>query len=449
MPDPDGSSYLNADFLNIVLILLFFILGIIYSCCEAYLHNINEKKLKKTADKSIGSAKKLLKIRDSENDIILASRFALSFWGILSVSFASLVVAPKINLFIGLNPVIAFLLNFLISLLVFSLLFFILADLLPKKLIAHKSESFTFARASFIIFFYYASLPLSKFVNFMSNSILRIFGFDPKNLDNSVTEEEIILMVGAGEENGAIEEHEKDMIENILEFNDISVSEIMTHRTDICAIENTASIEDVIKLAVEEGFSRIPVYQNDIDAIVGICYVKDLLPYIGKFVPESITLTDIIRPAYFIPESKKCNQLFAELKERKLQIAVIIDEYGGTYGLITLEDLLESIVGNIQDEYDNEEEEIKKLSDYEFTVDGSTSINEVSDLAGFDLPEGDYDTIAGFITEKLGRILKDNEHPVIVTEGLEFKVLEVEDQRITRLNVKKLVNNNDKEDDDK
>ncbi len=443
MPDPDGSSYLTINFLSIILIILFFILSIMYSCCEAYLQNINEKKLKKAADDSNKNAKKLLKIRENENDILFSSRFALTFWGILFVSFCGVVFTPILETLLSLNNSISYLVSFIIVICLSSLLFFIFADLIPQKIISHKADKFTFKSSSLIIFFYYISLPFSKFINFISNSVLKIFGFDPKNLDNSVTEEEIIFMVGAGEEKGVIEEHEKDMIENILEFNDISVSEIMTHRTDICAIENTASIKELIKLAVAEGFSRIPVYQDDIDSIIGICYIKDLIPYFGKTFPKDLTLTDIIRPAYFIPESKKCNQLFAELKERKLQIAVIIDEYGGTYGLITFEDLLESIVGNIQDEYDNEEEEIKKLSDYEFTVDGSTSISEVSDLAGFDLPEGDYDTIAGFITEKLGRILKDTEHPTIISDGLEFTVLEVDDQRITRLNIKKLNRNSE------
>ena len=167
--------------------------------------------------------------------------------------------------------------------------------------------------------------------------------------------------------------------------------------------------------------------------MVGICYVKDLLPYVGREVPQFITLTDLMRPAYFIPESKKCSQLFTEMTERKVQIAIVVDEYGGTAGLITLEDLMESIVGNIQDEYDHEEEEIHRVSETEFTVDGATSIDEISDLTGISLPEGDYDTIAGLVTEQLGRIPKEGEHPQVQIGRLSITVLEIEDQRLSRL----------------
>ena len=171
----------------------------------------------------------------------------------------------------------------------------------------------------------------------------------------------------------------------------------------------------------------------DIDTIVGICYVKDFLPYVNQPVPDFIHLKDMVRPAYFIPETKKCSQLFKELKERRLQIAIIVDEYGGTAGLVTLEDLMESIFGNIQDEYDNEQEEIFRVSENEFTVDGTTSIDEISDLTDTELPEGDYDTIAGLVTDLLGRIPKENEHPSVQVCGLTITVLEIEDQRLSRL----------------
>lgn len=252
-------------------------------------------------------------------------------------------------------------------------------------------------------------------------------------LADAVTEEEILQMVGEGEEKGVIEETEKDMIANILDFNDTTVGETMTHRTDVSAVADDDPIMKAVEIAVEHGYSRVPVYHEDIDSIVGICYVKDLLPYVGRELPEFIKLTDLMRPAYFVPETKKCSQLFTEMTERKVQIAVVVDEYGGTAGLITLEDLVESIVGNIQDEYDHEEDDIHRVSETEFTVDGTASIDEISDLTGVSLPEGDYDTIAGLVTERLGYIPKEGEHPKISVAGLSVAVLEVEDQRLSRL----------------
>ena len=267
----------------------------------------------------------------------------------------------------------------------------------------------------------------------MANCVLRLFRIDPHSLDDAVTEEEILQMVGEGEEKGVIEETEKDMIANILDFNDTAAAEVMTHRTDIAAVPDDADVGQVVAVAMEHGCSRVPVYHEDIDSIVGICYVKDLLAYVGVPVPKGADLTKLMRPAYFIPETKKCSQLFTELTERKVQIAIVVDEYGGTAGLITLEDLVESIVGNIQDEYDNEEEEIRQLSERAYTVEGTASIDEISDLTGTELPEGSYDTIAGLVTEQLGRIPKEGERPQVQMLGLKITVLEVEDNRISRL----------------
>ena len=247
------------------------------------------------------------------------------------------------------------------------------------------------------------------------------------------------MMVDQGEEKGVIGESAKDMISNIFDFSDATVDEAMTHRTDVTAVEDTATIQDVVNLSLEEGFSRIPVYHEDLDNIVGILYVKDLLKYVGKQTNDHIPLTSLMRSVYFVPETKQCSQLLAEMIERKLQIAIIVDEYGGTEGLITMEDLLESIVGNIQDEYDHEEEDIYQVGENKFTVDGTTPIDEISDLVGVELPEGEYDTVAGLIVENLGHIPKPEEHPSIDIDCLTLTVLAVEDRRIAKVLIEKHV----------
>ena len=179
------------------------------------------------------------------------------------------------------------------------------------------------------------------------------------------------MMVDVGEQKGVIQNSAKDMIANIFEFDDTTVTEIMTHRTDMTAVEDTSSISEAVNLSIENGYSRIPVYHEDLDDIVGIVYVKDLLKYVCSQMPEETKLTDVMRGASFIPETKRCSELFAEMTASKTQMAIIVDEYGGTEGLVTMEDLVEAIVGNIQDEYDNEEEEIHKVNDNTFTVDGT------------------------------------------------------------------------------
>jgi len=275
-------------------------------------------------------------------------------------------------------------------------------------------------------------LPLCAVADLLSRPLLRVAGCDPDADEDSVTEEEILQMVDAGEESGSIEESTKDMISNIFDFDDRTVSELMTHRTDMVAVADTATIEEVVKVAQEEGYSRIPVYHEDIDDVRGILYVKDLLKYVGNDT-KNVTLSDIVRSAYFVPSFKKCSELFTEMTEKKLQMAIVCDEYGGTYGIISMEDLLEAIVGNIQDEYDDEEEEISRIDENRFTIDGATSIDEVSDLLGIELPEGDYDTVGGFMVDRLGRIPQDGEHPVVTYENAVFTVQEVEERRIAQL----------------
>lgn len=249
-----------------------------------------------------------------------------------------------------------------------------------------------------------------------------------------VTEEEILNLVDVGEETGTIEQKEKSRIENIFDFTDREASEIMTHRTDIAALEDTASLDATVKFAIETGYSRIPVYHEDIDNIIGVLYVKDLLRYVCGDNGSTFSLPQIVRTVPFVPKSKKCETLFALMTEQKVQMAVVVDEYGGTEGLITLEDLVELILGNIQDEFDDEDENIKQLGQNAFSVDGTTLIEDVEKIIGtsFNAPD-DCDTLAAFILEHLGRIPQPNEHPVVNVDNITFTVSEIDERRIVKV----------------
>ena len=441
--DPYGTMTPAASILPlpaaIALLLAFFLLGILYAMCESAVGTASESRVKRDAESGSRRAKKFLAYLDANESFASPLQFGMMLMGFFSIGVSVIGFAPVLDnalIAAGLYPALAAPAAVVLCTLLCAALFLLLADFTPKKFVAHKSARNTRYSYKLIRLIRVLSAlmrPFMKLCDFISDGIMRLFGNDPKALDETVTEEEILHMVGEGEELGVIEETERDMITNILDFNDTTVSEVMTHRTDICAVSESATIEDVTSVAAEEGFSRLPVYREDIDAIAGICYAKDFLPYVGKPVPSFIHLRDMLRPAYFIPESKRCSQLFREFQERRIQIAVVVDEYGGTAGLITLEDLIESILGNIQDEYDNEAEEIFRVSENEFTVDGTTSIDEISDLTGVELPEGDYDTIAGLVTDLLGRIPKEGEHPSVQVKNLDITVLSVEDQRLSRL----------------
>lgn len=428
-PEPDGPSLLF-----LLLALLCLLLSALYAACESALDRLSFSRVKKDAEGGSKTARLLLSILQAQAALISPLQLGLVFFGLCGLACTLTAFLPDAAaLLSGLSSApLRMLCALLLVLLPYLLLFFTFADLLPRKL-SRRDSDFARRHAGLLRFLTALSRPALSLCGAISNGVLRLLRMDPHALTDAVTEEEILEMVGAGEEKGVIEETERDMISNILDFNDTTVGEIMTHRTDIVAVPDTAPLSQVVEASLENGCSRIPVYHEDVDSVVGICYVKDLLPYVGSPIPDLIRVTGVMRPVYLVPETKKCSQLFREMTERKVQIAVVVDEYGGTAGLITLEDLVESIVGNIQDEFDHEEEEFYRVSETEFTVDGSASIDEVSDLVDTELPEGDYDTVAGLVMERLGRIPEENEHPSVRVEDLTFTVLEVEDQRLSRL----------------
>ena len=234
----------------------------------------------------------------------------------------------------------------------------------------------------------------------LSSLIGRVFGLDPNEGERKMTEEEIRDIVEESSKTGNIDEEESEMIQNIFDFSDTTVEEIMTHRTEISALNVKSSKSKVIEYVRSEQFTRFPVYEGDIDHIIGTLHVKDLLKYLDN-PEETFSVKALLRPPYFIPDSKKTSELFKEMQKQKNHLAVVLDEYGGTAGIVTIEDLIEEIVGNIFDEYDEFEEEIKQINDNVFEIDGLISIGDVEDAIEADLPVEDYDTISGFILGQL------------------------------------------------
>ncbi len=264
-------------------------------------------------------------------------------------------------------------------------------------------------------------------------------GSSLKNLfkKESSTEEEIKQLVEEDEHIGELEKKQRDMINNIFEFDDIDAGDIMTHRRDIVSIDVNSSIVDAANIAIKNGNSRLPVYSNDLDNICGILYVKDLLKFVASPISSGDKLADFVRKPLFVPESMPCGKLFAKMTETRTMLAIVIDEYGQTCGLVTMEDILESIVGNICDEYDEEEQSgVTKIDEKTFIFDGFTDIDEVSSVLGVKLPSGDYDTVAGFVISLLGYLPKeDGELHSVRYENFIFTVDKVSDRRIKKIKV--------------
>ena len=432
-------------FIQILVLLLLVLANAFFAMSEIAIISLNDNKLKALAEEGDKKAKKVLKLTEDVTGFLSTIQIGVTLAGFLaSASAASTFAEPLADwtakTIFKMTEATEFLnsVSMVLVTILISYVTLVLGELAPKRIAMKKSEKVAFKSVGILLFINAIMKPFVKVLSFSTNVVLRIFGIDPNEQDEEVTEEEIRLMVDAGEENGVLEESQKEMINNIFEFDDAVVAEVMTHRTDIEAVEITDSIEDVVKIAVEEGFSRIPVYEDELDNIVGILYIKDLLPYVGKAVPQGKKISKLMREVCFVPESKKCGDLFEEMTEKHIHMVVVSDEYGGVAGVVTIEDLIESIVGNIQDEYDMEEEEAVQLNETTFELDGTADIEEVEETLDITFPEGEYETIGGFIMSEIGHIPTEDEEAVVEFSGYRLTVKEVDERRIERVLAERL-----------
>lgn len=312
----------------------------------------------------------------------------------------------------------------------------VFAIAIPKRLCTagRIGERFILASSGIYSLWIALFMPVVWLVEFVSKILLRLFGVKGSSDPEAVTEEEILMMVDAVNETGGIEESQAEMISNIFEFDDTEIKEAMTHRTEIVGVEQGDDIKQAIRLAIEQGKSRLPVYEENMDNICGVVYVKDLLRLALGNDGAFHSAKEFMREIMFVPESNKCGELFEEFTRTKNQIAVVVDEYGGTAGIITMEDLLETIVGSIQDEYDDEEEEILKHSEDIFDLLGSADFADAMEALGKDVPQDtEFDTIAGFVVDLLGHIPSQEENASVRWEDIEFTVLEVQDNMVEKI----------------
>jgi putative hemolysin len=425
---------------SVFLLILLILINAFFAACEIAVITLNDAKVEKMAESGDKNARKLLKLTSNSSRFFSTIQIGVTLAGFLSSAAAAQSFSDMLAGALSFLPLpqqtIDGISTFLITLILsyFSLVF---GELVPKKIAMKRAEALSFRFAGVLTGIAAVFRPIVSLLTASTNAVVKLLGIDPRDTEQTITEEEILMMVDAGEEKGVLDEDAKDMISNIFDFSDSTVNEIMTHRTEVDAVEDTATIQDAVELSIKTGHSRIPVYHDDLDTILGIIYVKDLLKFVGTDIDPNEKLTDLMRPAYFVPESKFCADLFSEMTARRLQIAVVVDEYGGTEGIVTMEDLLESIVGNMEDEYDTEEDEIYREGDNRYRVDGTSSVEEISGLTGVELPEGEYETIAGLMIKQLGRIPKPNEHPHITIKNLTLTVAEMEDRRIAKIIIEK------------
>lgn len=423
----------------IVILLALVLIGFLFALAQKAAINFNDAHLKKLADDGDKRARKLQALTQNPTRFLAAGKAVTTTLCLLSAAFCTISIYPllkKVPFLVGAGTW-AVLLSLFAAILLLSLLLLIFYELVPQKVASKKEEAIAFGLVGFLSFCIALFRPLNFLATKVSNGLVRLFGIDPSEELEKVTEEEIRMLVDAGEEKGVIEQSQKNMINNIFEFDDTTAADVMTHRTDLVAFDVDASIHDIVEAAITEGYSRIPVYEGDIDNIIGLLYVKDLLKLVEISDVSAFHVSEYLRPVLFVPESNRCRELFTEFTEKKIQVAVVVDEYGGTSGIVTMEDILESIVGNIQDEYDNEDEMISKVDESTYLLDGLCDLGDVCETLGIELDEeakeADYDTLSGFLTDELGRIPSEDEHPVITYQNIRFTVLAVEERRVAKV----------------
>lgn len=416
------------------LMVLIILIGVnaFFASTEIAFISLNDAKIEKQAKEGNKKAKQIKKMLKEPSRFLATIQIGITLAGFLSSAFAADAfaseLAPVLDKIIPLGLSVWNNISIIIITLVLSYFSLVLGELVPKRIAMKDPEKVAFASIGVVRFIYTVTAPFVKLLTASTNLVSKIFGVTGTE-EETVTEEEIRMMLDVGEEKGSIEEEEKELINNVFEFNDKVVSEVMIHRKDIYAIDVKSDIGEILTELKEYKYSRIPVYEESIDNIVGMLYIKDLLAY--AYLKKEVKIKEIMREVYFVPENKPIDDLFRDLQKSKHQIAIVLDEYGGTAGLITMEDIIEELVGNIFDEYDEEELDYEKLDENTFRISGSVSIFELRRILGIDdIPEGDYDTLSGYLIELMGRIPSDNETPIIETEKVTYKIEDYEDKRI-------------------
>lgn len=449
MPDPLWAQLL----LQFILILV----NAFFACTEIAVVSLNDKKVEKMAEDGNKKAAKLLSLTKYPEKFLSTIQVSITLAGFLGSAFAADNFAGRLSDWLYHDLKVTAIgyetmntLAIIVVTLLLSYFTLVLGELVPKRIAMKNPEKVALGVCGVVNFVAKMTRPIVWFLSISTNAVLRLLRIDPNDIEEEVTEEEIRLMVDAGEEDGNIEANEKEMIENIFEFNNTTAADVMIHRTEMYAIDIDESFEEVMKTIEESGFSRFPVYEEEIDNIIGVLSTRSFLMNMCKEHPKSIR--ELIYDPYFVPESVRADVLFRDMQAKKSHMAIVLDEYGGTSGLITLEDLLEQIVGNIYDETDiqSEEPEIEKLSDNLWRMLGTVPLEAVEEELDIDFPpdEDEFSTLSGLIFSQYATIPADGETPELQIGRLHIQVEEITEHRVVSAMVELLPEESDEDEED-
>ena len=443
MDEPIGRQLL----VQLILILI----NAFFASTETSVVSINENRIRKQAEEGDAVAAKLLKLIESPTRFLSTIQVCITLSGFLASAFAADSFASMLSGailasgFTLLSPSVLNTVCVVLITLILSYFMIVLGELVPKRIALQNPEKVARFSCKVITVVSKIFTPLVWLLTISTNGVLRLFGINLNDTSEEVTEEEIRMMVDIGSESGAIEQDERTMIENIFEFNNTTAADAMVHRMDVVALQADDSDAEILETIRQSGLSRFPVYDEDIDDIIGVLNTRDFL--LNTQATERKTTRELLRKPYLVPETVPADTLFSNMQKQKVHLAIVVDEYGGMSGIVTMEDLLEEIVGNIYDEFDpSEDAEIEKLGENLWRVNGTVELEMLAEELDVQLPlEEDYDTLSGMVFSSFDRIPEDGARPEITLNGLHVQVESICDHRVEKALVSKLEPETDKE----
>jgi putative hemolysin len=419
-----------------ILLLGLVVLNGLLAMARAALINVRRSRLKQLIEEGVGTARTAERMAEDASRLLATTQLGMMLTSFFASAVVAAVSAPALaNLLDPWLEAASYPVAFVLVVLVAALVMLIMGELVPETIALQHSERLALMLAPPLAAVSLVAMPVIRLTVWLSNVLARVLGAKQPGDLPFVTEEEIKTLVDAGEEGGFIQEEEKAMIYSIFELGETLTREVMVPRIDVVAIEVETPMLEALEVIMEAGHSRIPVYQETIDNITGFLYAKDLLPYLRDGRTD-VPLRSILREAYFVPETKKAGDLLPDLQTRRVHIAIVVDEYGGTAGLVTIEDLLEEIVGEIQDEYDTEEPFFEFVTDDEFVFDARVDLDDLNRLMSVSLPTDDADTLGGFIYTELGKVPVVGDH--VAYDDLTLTVESVAGRRIRKVRVERM-----------
>ena len=421
--------------LQIVIIIILTGINAFFSSAEMAIVSLNKNKLKILIEDGNKKAILLDNLLQEPSKFLSTIQVGITLAGFFASASAATGLSQYLsNALQPLNIPYSNQISMILITFLLSYITLVFGELIPKRIALRNSENIALSSVGVVVFISKLFSPFVKFLTFSTNLVLTILKMKEDNIEEKVSKEELRSLVEVGKEHGVINETEQEMIENIIEFDEKIAREIMIPRTKVFLIDKNISIHELFESKEIGKYSRIPVYENEADNIIGILLTKDLMMEAYKKGFDNIKVADLLQEAYFVPETKNVNELFNEMQLEKKHITILIDEYGGFSGIVTLEDLIEEVMGNIADEFDDEDLSIRQLSRNKYLISGEVSLNDLNDNFHFELESKYYDTLSGILIENLGYIPEDNEdiEPITIN-GVVFKPQRVRNKKIEKV----------------